>query len=113
MRRLRDLNLVRAHTPIFALTWTVMHEIDADSPFAQIDWSRLDEHLVAMVAIVTGHDSTYEQTTHARHIYYPEDFRPGYRFVDILSTMEDGRLMLDYTRFHDVTPDARDATEQE
>jgi low temperature requirement protein LtrA len=113
LRRLHDLSLSRPNTPIFALTWTVMHEIDETSPLAGIDWSRVDEHLLAMVAIMTGHDSTYAQTTHARHIYDPEDFVPGHRFVDILSDMDDGRLMLDYTKFHDVTADPVDAGGEE
>ena len=112
MRRLHDLKLVRSNTLIFALTWSVMHEITEDSPLHGMSWERPDEHLVALIAIMTGHDSTYAQTTHARHIYYPEDFRPGHRFEDILSEMEDGRMMIDYTKFHETLPDPVEGEEQ-
>jgi hypothetical protein len=49
---------------------------------------------------MTGHDSTYAQTTHARHLDHPEDIAFGHRFVDVISTLDDGRLMVDYTVFH-------------
>ena len=32
MRRFYDLKLTRSHNPTFALTWTVMHPIDGESP---------------------------------------------------------------------------------
>ena len=41
------------------------------------------------------------QTVHARHVYYPEDIACNRRFVDILSELPDGRLMIDYEQFHD------------
>ena len=32
LRRFHDLQLIRSHTPLFALTWTAMHPIDPSSP---------------------------------------------------------------------------------
>jgi inward rectifier potassium channel len=54
-----------------------------------------------------GHDGTVSQTTYARHIYLPEDIRVGHQFIDVLSELDDGRLMIDYTKFHDTVPDDR------
>lgn len=105
LRRMLDLKLVRARSPIFALTWLVMHEIDAESPLASVDWSQPDRDIMSIVCTMTGLDGTYGQTVHARYIYSPEDIRVGARFVDVLSELEDGRLMIDYTRFHDTSPD--------
>lgn len=105
MRRMHDLRLTRDRSPMFVLTWTAMHPIDASSCLADVDWSQPEKHVMSMVVTVIGHDSTYGQTVYARHIYYPEDFRPGAKFVDVLSQLEDGRLMIDYTRFHDVEPE--------
>ncbi len=48
-----------------------------------------------------GHDSTYGQQTFARHMYSPDDIRTNHRFVDVISQLEDGRLMIDFTDFHD------------
>jgi len=105
MREIVDLNLKRDRTPLFVLSWTAMHEIDADSPFYQKDESTLADSLALMVCTMSGYDATYAQQTHARHIYYPEDFTFDANFVDVISHLEDGRLQIDYNKFHDTRPD--------
>lgn len=109
MRRLHELRLTRARSPIFTLTWSVMHVLDEDSPLAHLTPKNLDDELVSIVVTLTGHDSTYAQTVHARHMYVPDDVRFGHRFVDVLSTLEDGRLLVDYAKFHDTEPQPADA----
>ena len=37
---------------------------------------------------------------HARKTYDHSDIRFGHRYADIISTSEDGRLRIDYGRFH-------------
>lgn len=106
MRRLYDLPLVRDNSPIFTLSWTVMHRLDAHSPLRGMTPEDVSQRLFAIVTTMTGHDSTYAQTTHARHLYHPEDIVFGRRFVDVISTLDDGRLMVDYTVFHSTVRDA-------
>jgi inward rectifier potassium channel len=105
MRRLHDVPLLRNRSPIFTMTWSVLHEIGPDSPFAGVDWAD-PKGLVAIIVTLMGHDGTYGQTTYGRHIYYPENVREGHRFVDVTSQLDDGRLVVDYEKFHDTTPDA-------
>ncbi len=105
LRRLQDLELVRDSSPIFALSWTVMHRIDASSPLHGLRAETLGASMIAIIATMTGHDSTYAQTTHARMLYRAEDVRFGCRFVDVITTLPDGRMQVDFTRFHDTVPD--------
>ncbi len=105
LRRLLDLHLVRQHTPLFILSWTVMHEIDEHSPLTDLDWRRPEEHIIAVIATLVGHDGTYGQTIYARHGYTPEDIRQRARFVDVVRQYPDGRLMIDYDHFHDIEAD--------
>jgi inward rectifier potassium channel len=105
MRRLHDLRLVRNRSPLFRLTWSVMHEVDESSPLHGIDWSEPAAHIFALIATFVGHDGTYGQTTYARHIYDCDDLRVGQRFVDIIHELPDGRMMVDYGRFDDTEPD--------
>lgn len=105
LRRLYDLALVRARTPMFQLSWTIIHEIDGDSPLADVDWSDLDGQALMWIATLVGHDGTYAQTTYARHIYYPSHVDVGAHFVDVVSRTADGRLVVDYERFHDTESD--------
>jgi inward rectifier potassium channel len=104
-RRLHDLTLVRDMTPLFALSWTVIHVIDESSPLHGLDPESIDKRLVSIVCTMTGHDGTYSSTVHARHLYYPEDVRFGHRFVDVISFLPDGRPMVDYDVFHQTEPE--------
>lgn len=105
MRRLADLKLVRDNSPLFVLSWSVMHVIDENSPLWGIPPEGLDDALVGMTASMTGYDATYAQTTHARYIYHPGDFRWGHRFVDVIEMDAHNRMTIDYRKFHDTVAD--------
>jgi inward rectifier potassium channel len=53
------------------------------------------------VIVVTGYDIVAAQTVHARKTYNYRDVRFGHRYADILDTSDDGRLRVDYSRFHE------------
>ncbi len=102
MRRLEDLKLVRSQSSIFALTWTVMHQIDESSPLYGATPDSLAEMEAEIVVMLTGIDDTVSQAIYARHSYIAEELLWNHRFVDILVRTGDRRLVIDYTRFHDV-----------
>lgn len=104
MRRILDLRLVRDTQLLFALSWTVMHVIDESSPLYGLDLDSAKE-LVGVIVTMSGHDTTYNQTTYARHFYALEDLRVGHRFVDITRTLDDGRLLMDYALMHATRPE--------
>jgi len=58
-----------------------------------------------IIVTLMGHDGTYGQTTYGRYVYYPENVRLGHHFVDVTSRLDDGRLVIDYGKFHDTVPD--------
>ena len=104
MRRFYDLQLVRSQSPIFALTWTVMHAIDESSPLYQLTAKDLIECQAEIVITLTGIDDTVSQTIHARHSFVASEIIWNMRFVDIISRTPDGGRVVDYTLFHDVKP---------
>ncbi len=69
MRRFYDLQLGRQRSPIFAMTFTVMHAIDPTSPLANATASSLATEAVEIVVTVTGLDETMSQPVHARTSY--------------------------------------------
>ncbi|MCA9519331.1 MAG: low temperature requirement protein A [Myxococcales bacterium] len=101
MRSMHALKLRRDRSPVFMLSWTVMHTIDESSPLFHTDWSNPAATIASLVATLQGHDGTYGQTVYARHAWYPESLRYGHSFVDIISELEGGRMLVDYTKFHD------------
>jgi inward rectifier potassium channel len=102
MRRFHDLALVRDHTPVFALTWTVMHPLDEASPLYGVTPELMRGEDMTLVCTMTGTDETFAQTVYARYAYNADTVRWGVRFADIFTKQPDGRRAVDYTRFHDV-----------
>lgn len=112
LRRFYDLDLARSQSPIFALSWLVMHPIDANSPLLGETSASLLERDAQLIVILTGLDETVSQTVHASHLYLPADLRWNRRFVDILSVEPNGSRHIDYPRFHDTIPfDRSDMTD--
>ena len=104
MRRFYDLHLVRGRTPIFAMSFTVMHPIDDKSPLSGATPESLLAEDAEIVLTVTGIDETMSQTIHARTSYLPHEIRWGHRFADVIGWTADGRRAIDYRRFHDTEP---------
>jgi inward rectifier potassium channel len=103
MRRLYDINLVRQQTPNFALSWVAMHVIDQSSPLYGETEASLALEEAEILVVLTGVDETFSQTIHSRCSYMAEQILWQRRFVDILSTLPDGRLKIDYEQFHRTT----------
>jgi inward rectifier potassium channel len=100
IRRFYELPLVRNESPALALSWTLFHVIDEQSPLYGLDAGDLEAANVSLVLVVSGYDVVAAQTVHARKSYDYSDIRFGHRYADILGNAEDGRLRIDYGKFH-------------
>jgi inward rectifier potassium channel len=106
IRRLVDLPLMRDTSPMFSLSWSVMHRIDETSPLyglRPVDW--INEDLM-ILALMTGLDATASAMVHARYSYAAEDILVGRMFVDVVSVLPDRTARIDFRRFHDTEPTA-------
>src|SRR6516165_2081881 len=104
MRRFYDLRLAHHRSPIFAMTFTVMHEIDDASPLRNATPSSLAVESAEIVVTVTGIDEITVQPVHARTSYLGHEVLWDHRFADVFIKTEDGRLAIDYRLFHDTEP---------
>jgi inward rectifier potassium channel len=104
-RRFYELPLLRSESPALALSWTLFHIIDEASPLHGLNAHDLQSFKVSLVMVVSGYDVVAAQTVHARKSYDYPDFRFGHRYAEILDTTEDGRLRIDYSRFHETLPE--------
>jgi inward rectifier potassium channel len=106
-RRLRDLTLERAFTPVFGLSWTVMHKIDKDSPFWGWDGTETDADADDLQIIVhlAGHHEGFQQEVHARWAYSAQDIAWGMQFADLFCDLPGGRRAVDYARFDIIEAD--------
>lgn len=103
MRRLHELKLVRDHSPVFLLSWTVMHTIDQSSPLSGLTLETMERLHAQVLVSLTGVDETVEGTIHARHIYAAHKLLFERRFIDVIHMGNDGHRYLDYTYFHETT----------
>jgi inward rectifier potassium channel len=104
-RRYHQLALQRNENPVFALSWTVFHPIDETSRLYGASPEELAKADALLVLNISGLDDNSAQQLNARHTYSHELIRWRHRYVDISSSTNDGRLILDYRKFHDVTPE--------
>lgn len=104
VRRWHALPLSRSVSPIFALTWTVFHPIEAGSMLAGETAASLHAQQAEIVAVLTGADATLSSSIHARFSYVASELRFGHKFVDIF-VMRDGRRGIDLARFHQTVPE--------
>ena len=100
-RRFYELPLVRSEHPALALSWTLYHVLDAQSPLHGRSADDLEASSVSLVVVVSGYDVVAAQTVHARKAYDHSDIRFGKRYADILDASEDGRIKIDYGRFQE------------
>jgi inward rectifier potassium channel len=103
-RRFYQLPLVKNEHPALALSWTLYHVLDEASLLYGLNADDLDASDVSLVVVVSGYDDVAAQTVHARRIYDHSDILFGQHYADILDTSEDGRLKIDYSRFHETLP---------
>jgi len=108
-RRFQDLEVTRRRSPLFALSWTIMHPLDDSSPLFGSSPESLRAEAAEIIVVISGVDDTFAQRIHARYAYSAEDIIWDKEFENVLSVEPDGRWVLDYRKFHDVRDPATTA----
>jgi inward rectifier potassium channel len=101
MRRFQELKLMRSNSSLFALSWTVMHPIDQDSPLYGLTPEDMEAQDMEIVVMLNGLDEILADRIYARHAYWADEIVWNRRFVDVISLTSAGRRLVDLTRFHD------------
>jgi inward rectifier potassium channel len=101
IRRFSELPLLKNEHPALALSWTLYHTLDETSLLYNLDADGMKAVGIALAVVVSGYDVVAAQTIHARKTYDHTDIRFGQRYADILENLDDGRIRIDYGKFHD------------
>ena len=94
-RRIHELPLLRPRIPIFGLTWTLMHVLDAASPLAGMDPEALRRREVRLFLVVTARDPTLAAEVHDIHDYGADDVAFGMRYAEAVTVDALGRPVAD------------------
>jgi inward rectifier potassium channel len=108
-RYTRELPLVRAENPLFALTWTLMHRIDAHSPLHGFTTQDLENMAVRLFLTVEARDHALAAEVHDLKDYSHANILFDTRYVDAVTTDAEGHTLADLNRISMVEPDRVDA----
>jgi len=106
--RFRPLALAQQRNPIFVLSWTLFHPIDADSMLSGRSVADLQAMEARFLLVFNGHDEASGQRLIVRRAYDIADLRFNHRFADIGAqpVVEGGLLEIDYGKInHTVAAD--------
>lgn len=101
-KKIYDLELERSTSPVFSLSWTVIHEIKEGSPLYGLTPQELDDMDALFIVSLAGTDDTFAQHIHTKHTYYFDDLVWDRRFEDVISILDDGTRVLNLTKMHDL-----------
>jgi inward rectifier potassium channel len=94
MMQFLPLRLERSTIYSLALSWTIVHPIDEESPlfnFTQKDFEDIDLQLILSIK---AFDESYSQTVHSKVGYVYNDILWGKKFVPMYERSEDGGTKL-------------------
>ncbi len=104
-RRVHELKLLRNHLPVFPLTWTLMHVIDDTSPLHGYDSAALIAGEASLFVTLEARDPSLAVVVHELRSFGPHQVAFGARYLDVISTLEDGTTLADMTQMSAMEPD--------
>jgi inward rectifier potassium channel len=99
-----QMRLLRSENPTFALSWTLFHPIDGQSPLIGQDEDTLTASQMNFVVSVVGFDEASGQIVRARDVFAAQDVRFGQEYVDFVWIDEQGMRHIDYAKIDETRP---------
>ncbi|MBV9404331.1 MAG: hypothetical protein JO211_03235 [Acidobacteriaceae bacterium] len=103
-RKFTPLPLERDEVLFLALTWTVVHPIDENSPLYGKTAEDLERLQAEVLVVISGFDDTFSQTVHSRYSYRYEDIKWGAKFAPAFDVGQSGDLLIELNRVSAVEP---------
>lgn len=100
----QPMRLIKSENPMFALSWTLFHPIDPDSPIYGLSEDDLMASEINFIASIEGLDDVSSQTVHTRQVYAAQDVRYGHEYIDIFRLDDEGTRHVNYGALHDTRP---------
>jgi inward rectifier potassium channel len=103
VRKFYDLDLERQRVVFFALSWTIVHPIDSNSPMRGLTHRDLVDSDAEFLVLLIGTDETISQTVHSRSSYKADEIVWGAKFANMfLRTESEGIIGMNLSRIHDI-----------
>nr|WP_294860368.1 ion channel [uncultured Fluviicola sp.] len=86
----------------FPLTWTLVHEINEDSPLYDMSLSEIRSRLSELLVIIEAFDETYSQMVIKKHSYAEHQWATGVKFKRNFHADESGMIILNINEISDL-----------
>ncbi len=101
-----DLKLERETITYLPTTWTLVHQIDADSPLKSYSRTEIQHLQAELLILFSYHDDSFDQELHSVHSYLFKNLKVGYRFKKAFHFGEDGKVILDHGLIDEILPES-------
>jgi inward rectifier potassium channel len=95
VRQYRQLNLERPQLLFLALTWTIVHPIDSESPLFGMTAEDLAKAQTEFVIMLKAFDDTFSQTVFARYSYRHDEVQWNKRFAPAFRVSPRGEMVVE------------------
>jgi inward rectifier potassium channel len=98
IRKYQQLKPERDQVLFLALTWTIVHPIDAESPMQGMTAQDLERAQAEFVVMMKAYDDTFSQTVFARYSYRHDEVQWGKRFAPAFAVDGNGDMVVQLDR---------------
>ena len=98
------LNLQIDDIHFFPLTWTIVHEINSESPLYQLSLNEIKARNAEVIVLVEAFDETHHQTVLERQSYGGDQWLSNVKFARNFRTNSNGEIELYVNELNDLVP---------
>jgi inward rectifier potassium channel len=95
VRRYNQLKLERDSVLFLALTWTIVHPINAESPLLGLTAEDLEARQTEFLVLIKAFDDTFSQIVFGRYSYRHDEVQWGKKFAPTFSVDKEGALAVE------------------
>ncbi len=99
VRSFYTLQLEREEITYLPTTWTIVHEVNEDSPLFGYTKEELKEHNGELLIMISYFDESFNQEVHQMHSYELMEIKVDHKFLQAYYYDKEGNMVLDYDLF--------------
>lgn len=103
-RTFKGLPLERDEVDFLALTWTIVHPIDEESPLFGKTRQDLEQKQAEVIVLIKGFDETFSQSVRARYSYRFDEIDWNAKFTPAFDFDETGSMVLNINKVGNHAP---------
>lgn len=98
------LKLEREQITYLPTTWTVVHEIDDQSPLRKFSKQDIAKQTGELLIMISYYDDSFNQEVHQLHSYLLNELKIDYKFTKAFYYNEEGKMVLDHKLLDVIEP---------